>query len=117
MVNAAGIEFMLDWIVLILSLVVFFIFYVNLGKFVGGEAKRIFTFLTIFLGIFFLSVLAKEGLSIAHFLNLLKVPISEEMEESTKVIAHVLQIIGLGVLFYASVIFMNFAKKLEKMKG
>lgn len=110
-------EFMLDWVVLILSLVVFFIFYVNLGKFVSGEAKRIFTFLTVFLGIFFLSVLAKEGLSIAHFLTLYKGTISEEMEESANAIGHILQIIGLGIIFYASVIFMNFAKRLEKERN
>jgi len=110
-------EIMLDWIVLILSLVVFFIFYVNLGKFVGGEAKRIFTFLTIFLGIFFLSLLVTDGLEIANFLTLHKGPITEDLEESAELIAHILQIIGLGIIFYASVIFMNFAKRLEKERN
>lgn len=114
MAYAAEIEFALDWIILILSLAVFFIFYINLGKFAGGEAKRIFAFLTIFLGIFFLSVLAKEGMDIAHFLKLHKGPISGEMEEFAKITAHIMQIIGLGVIFYASVVFANFTKKLEK---
>ena len=111
---ASAIEFALDWIVVILSLVVFFVFYVNLNKFVGGEAKRIFNFLTIFLGIFFLSLLVVDGLDITHFLTLHKGPITEELKDSARVISHIFQIIGLGVLFYASVIFMNFAKRLEK---
>ena len=111
----AGIIFALDLMTLILSLVVFFVFFVNINKFAPGEGKRIFMLLTVFLGINFFSLLFFEGFEIAEFLKIIKGGV-EGIEEPVEMVFHILQIIGLITLFYISVIFANFAKKLEKIR-
>ena len=111
------IEFVLDWVVLILSLAVFIVFYMNVGKFVPGEGKKIFTLITVFLGLNFITFLVIDVWGILHFLTMQKWPASSETEESIKAIGHILQILGLGVLIYISMIFKRFAKKLEKARG
>ena len=113
MAHMAGIVFGLDLITLILSLAVFFVFFLNVKKFTPGEGKRIFVLLTVFLGINFLSLLFFEGFEVAEFLKIIK-GVSEGIEESIEIAFHILQIIGLSILFYLSVIFANFAEKLEK---
>jgi len=115
MAHMAGIVFGLDLITLILSLVVFFVFFMNINKFAPGEGKRIFVFLTVFLGINFLSLLFFEGFEIAGFLKIIKGGV-EGIDEPIEIAFHILQIIALGILFYISVIFANFAKRLEKIR-
>lgn len=113
MAQTAGIAFALDLITLILSLVVFFVFFMNISKFVPGEGKRIFVLLTVFLGMNFFSLLFFEGFEIAEFLEIVEGG-AEGIEEPIEIAFHILQIIGLCILFYISVIFADFAKKLEK---
>lgn len=109
-----ALEFVFDVIVLILALVVFATFLLNIFKFIPGEAKRIFLLLTVFLGVYFISLAAADSLEIAHSLGLHKGQLTEELTETAELIAHILQAIGLSILFYISVIFSNFVKKLEK---
>ena len=109
-----AIEFGFDVLILILSLVVFFVFLFNINKFVEGESKKIFTLLLAFLLVHFLSLVAVDLLEIVHATGLYKEPLTEELEDTAELVAHILQLIGLGILFYMTVLFANFAKKLEK---
>ena len=113
----ATIEFGFDVIILILSLVVFLVFLFNINKFVEGESKRIFTLMLAFLLVHFLSLVAVDILEIAHATGLHKEPLTEELEDTAELVEHILQLIGLGILFYMAVSFANFAKKLEKAKS
>ncbi len=117
MVHIVQVEFVFDWLILLMSLIVFIVFVRYIYGFVPGEAKRIFMLLTVFLGIYSLSLLSIEGLEIAHFLTIHKAPLTEEMEETADLIAHILQAIGLGVLFYIAVLFRQFTKRLEKVRS
>jgi|SRR3989344_525938 len=113
-----AIEFVFDLFILILAMTVFIIFsrYLFLNSFMPGEAKKIFELLTVFVGILFLSFLSTDVLEIAHVLGVHKAPLTEELEETADLIAHILQTISLCILFYISVIFSNFAKKLKKAR-
>lgn len=113
---AEGIEFAVDWLVLILSIAVFFIFYRQSTKLSGGEGKRILILLTFFLGISMFTFLFGESLEILHFLTFNKLEITEEFEETAAIIGRIFQIIGLGVLFYISAIFSGFADELGKIR-
>ncbi|MBS3104668.1 hypothetical protein J4234_00255 [Candidatus Woesearchaeota archaeon] len=113
----ATIEFGFDVIILILSLVVFLVFLFNINKFVAGESKKIFALLLAFLLVHFLSLAAVELLEIAHATGFYKEPLTEELEDTAELVEHILQLIGLGILFYMAVSFANFAKKLEKAKS
>ena len=114
MADILAIEFIFDWIILILSLTVFISFLWNIFKFVPGEAKRIFMLLTIFLGVYFMSLLAIDSLSILHFLGLHKGQLTVELDKTAELVAHIFQAIGAIILFYIAIIFVNFIKKLEK---
>ena len=108
------IELVMDFIVPILSLAVFVVFYMNVGKFVAGESKKIFIMLTIFLGLNFLRSLFMDYWEITQFLQ---GNTSDEKRETIELIAHIIQLIGLAILIYTSMIFKRFAKKLEKVIG
>lgn len=116
MVHVTEIEFVLDWLILIVPLIVFIIFILYIKSFVPGEGKKIFMLLTIFTGVFAIHSLAHEGLEIAHFLGLHKGPLTEELEEIAEVISHTFEMLALGILFYIAVLFRNFTKKIEKVK-
>lgn len=113
-----AIEFVFDVFILVLAMMVFIIFsrYLFLNSFMPGEAKKIFELLTVFVGLLFLSFLSTDILEIAHALGIHKTPLTEELEETADLIAHIFQAIGLCILFYSSVIFSNFAKKLKKAR-
>lgn len=114
MAMMAWIVFVLHSLVLILSLIVFIIFFIYINSFAAGEAKMIFILLTIFLGVYFLAHLSADGLELAQFLS--KREFGEELIGTTEVMEHIFQAIGLGILFYISILFRSFAKKLEKIR-
>ncbi|MBS3103145.1 hypothetical protein J4458_06915 [Candidatus Woesearchaeota archaeon] len=109
------IEFVLDWIVLLLSPTVFIIFLLHIHNFASGEGKKMFTLLTVFLGLNFLTFLIVDGFEILQFLTVKGE--GSELEKSVEAAAHLFQVISLSVFLYIAILFRGFAKKLEKTRA
>ena len=116
MAGVEGIDLIIDFVLLILSLMAFFIFIWHLDKFAPGEAKKIFVWITVFLGMNFLAFLTIESFEISSLLGLYKGKASENIEETVELVSHLMEIAALAVLLYAAVMFAKFSGKLEKIK-